>query len=172
MREEWRDLYKFPNHQVSSFGRVRNKKTGYILKPFPDRYGYLRLSLGNVDNVPVHRLVCEAFHGLPMGERCQVNHIDCDRQNNDASNLEWCTPSENIKWGVSHGRVNPMIGVRRAAEVNLKPVRIIELNKTFNSVKECAEFLGINPNRVSRCLVGERKGQKLHGYNLEYVERR
>ena len=41
-----------------------------------------------------------------------------------------------------------------------------------HSIKECAEYLGINPNRVSRCLVGERKGQKLHGYSIEFVDNR
>ena len=167
--EIWLDLDRFPNHQVSSYGRIRNKKTNYVLRPFPDRYGYLRVSIGSVDNVPIHRLVCEAFYGPPRGNRNQVNHIDCDRQNNHIFNLEWVTPHENIKWGVERGNINPSIGLNRAIEVNRRPVRIIELDKIFNSVKDCAEFLGINPNRVSRCLSGERKGQRLHGYHLEYV---
>ena len=167
--EEWRDIDGRPNHQVSDLGRVRNRKTGHVLKPSSDRYGYLRLSLGSVDNVYVHRLVCKAFHGEPIGNRNQVNHIDCDRQNNCANNLEWCTGSENIKWGVDHGDVEPHIGLRRASEVNRKPVRIIETNETFSSVKECAEHLNVRPNSVSRCLVGERKGQRLHGYHIEFV---
>lgn len=61
--EIWLDLKDFPNHQVSSHGRVRNKKTGYILKPFQDRYGYLRVSIGNTDNVYIHDLVCKTFVG-------------------------------------------------------------------------------------------------------------
>ena len=168
--EVWADLAYFPNHQVSSKGRVRNRRTGYVLKPFADRYGYLRLSIGNTDNVYVHRLVCETFHGSPPDSTYQVNHIDCDRQNNDANNLEWCTGSYNIKWGVEHGNVKPMIGLARAAEVNPKSVRIVELEREFPSVKDCAEFLGVQPTNVSRCLRGSRKGQRLHGYTLEYIE--
>lgn len=167
--EEWVDLEDFPNHQVSSFGRVRNKRNGYILKPFADRYGYLRLSIGNVDNVPVHRLVCEAFYGPPEGEANCVNHIDCDRQNNHALNLHWCTPRENTMWAIYKGNLDPMKGLARAAEVNPKPVRLVEINMEFPSVKACAEYLGVNPNRVSRCLVGARKGQKLHGYHVEFI---
>lgn len=167
--EVWLTIDRFPNHQVSSYGRVRNRNTGYVLKPFPDRYGYLRLSIGPVNNVYIHRLVCEAFHGKPIGNRNQVNHIDCDRQNNCADNLEWCTASENISWGVSHGNLDPTIGLVKAREANLKQVRIVETNQIFNSVKDCADYLKVNPNRVSRCLVGVRKGQRLHGYHLEYV---
>ena len=167
--EYWSDMDRFPNHQISTYGRVRNKRTGYILKPFADRYGYLRLSIGSVDNVYIHRLVCETFHGLPNDPDDQVNHIDCDRQNNHVDNLEWCTASENIRWGISHGNLNPMKGLDRAREVNKKAVRIIETGNVFNSVKECAEYFGVNPNRVSRCLVGSRKGQRLHGYHVEFV---
>lgn len=167
--EIWADMEWFPNHQVSTYGRVRNKHTGYILKPFADRYGYLRLSIGNTDNVYIHRLVCEVFHGPPEGHRCQVNHIDCDRQNNHVDNLEWCTPSENIRWGFTHGNVNPEIGLQRAIEINRKPVRIVETNQIFPSVKDCAEYLNVKPNSVSRCLVGTRKGQRIHGYHLEFV---
>lgn len=139
--EIWLDSPSYPSYQASSYGRIRNKKTGLIIKSYPDRYGYQRLSLGSIDNVQV-------------------------------LNLEWCSPSENIKWGVNHGNIDPTIGSRRAREVNMKPVRIVELNKEFASVKEFAEYLGINPNRVSRCLVGERKGQKLHGYSIEFVDNR
>ena len=168
--ELWADIDRFPNHQVSTKGRIRNRKTGHVLKPFPDRYGYLRVSIGNVDNVYIHRLVCETFNGCPPDSSYQVNHIDCDRQNNCVENLEWCTASYNVKWGVHHGNLDPSIGLHRAREVNMRPVRILELGMTFPSVKDCAEFLGVSPTHVSRCLRGVRKGQKLHGYILEYVE--
>lgn len=42
----------------------------------------------------VHRLVAAAFVPEVPG-RDQVNHIDGDRLNNHASNLEWCTQSQN-----------------------------------------------------------------------------
>lgn len=168
--EMWVDLKDFPNHQISTYGRVRNKRNGYVLKPIADRYGYLRVSIGNVDNVPIHRLVCKTFYGEPIGDCNQVNHIDCDRQNNYVTNLEWVTPSDNVRWAVTQGNLDPSIGLQKALETNYKPVRIVELDKIFSSVKECAEFLNVPPTNVSRCLVGVRKGQRLHGYRIEYVE--
>ena len=167
--EVWREHWRFPNHEFSSYGRVRNKRTGYILKPFADRYGYLRLSIGNTDNVYIHRIVCELFHGEPIDKHNQVNHIDSDRQNNSADNLEWVSGSENIRHGCRYGNIDPMIGLRRAVEVNKKPVRIVETGQIFDSVKDCAEYLGVRPTCVSRCLVGDRKGQRIHGHYLEFV---
>lgn len=167
--EIWHDLDRFPSHQVSSHGRVRNKRTGRVLKPFADRYGYLRLSIGNTDNVYIHRLVCETFLGEPENGANQVNHIDGDRQNNHLSNLEWCTPSENVRWSRRYGRLDPMKGLRIAIAMNHTPVRIVELNKEFNSVRDCAEFLGVLPTCLSRVLTGARKGQRIHGYHVEYM---
>lgn len=167
--EQWIDCTRFPGYQVSSHGRVRNTKTSTILKSFPDRHGYLKTSIGAIDNVYIHRLICEAFYGLPENDNYQVNHIDSNRQNNHVLNLEWCSPKENVQWAVRNGNCNPMIGLEKAIEANYKPVRLVESKQVFPSIRDCAEFLGVEPTHVSRCLTGSRKGQKLHGYHIEYV---
>ena len=167
----WYDLPGHPNHQGSLRGDIRHKYKKNILKPHIDKDGYKVLSLGSADNVKVHRVLCEAFFGPPPEGKTQVNHIDCNRQNNHFMNLEWVSPSENIKWGVDKGNIDPMKGLRIAAEVNPKPVRIIETGQTFPSVKACAEYFGVKPTNVSRVLIGERKGQRFHGYHLEFVKK-
>jgi hypothetical protein len=57
-----------------------------------------------------------------------------------------------------------------ASKVNVKTVRIVETGDIFSSVKDCAEFLGVEPTNVSRCLRGQRKGQRIKGYHIEYIE--
>lgn len=166
----WLSLSDFPNYEINEYGDVRNKRTGRISKPFPDRYGYLRVSIGNTDNVYIRRLMAETFYGKPKDRRMQVNHIDSDRQNNFFLNLEWVTPSRNIKWAIHHGNLNPYIGLAKAVERNRKPVRIVEFGKTFKSIVDCADFLGVEPTNVSRCLRGSRKGQRLKGYHIEYAK--
>lgn len=47
----------------------------------------------------------------------------------------------------------------------------VETGMRFNSVKECGEYFGCKPTNISRVLTGERKGQKFHGYHLEYDEK-
>lgn len=167
----WYDLPGFPNHQGSLRGEIRHKRKHNILKPHIDKDDYQVLSLGNVNNVKVHRVLCEAFYGPAPKEKTQVNHIDCNRQNNHFMNLEWSSPSENIKWGVYKGNIDPTKGLKRASEINPKPVRISETGQVFNSVKECGEYFGVSANRISRVLVGSRKGQKIHGYHIEFANK-
>lgn len=43
----------------------------------------------------VHRIVCTAFHGEPVGNRNIVDHIDNNRCNNRPDNLHWVSKLEN-----------------------------------------------------------------------------
>lgn len=167
--ECWADIPGHPNHQISTHGRVRYKNTGRILKGGINQSGYHVVWLDHDHQYLVHRLVCETFYGPPCDEYMQVNHIDCDRLNNHVLNLEWVTPSENIRWGVIRGNIDPYKGLERACEVNRKPVRIVETGQIFASLQDCADYLGVTRGNVSRVLTGERRGQKIHGYHIEYV---
>lgn len=62
-------------------------------------------------------------------------------------------------------------GLARTVGAKPKPVRIVETGKIFNSVTECAGYFQVKPSNISRVLIGERKGQKFHGYHLEYAEK-
>jgi hypothetical protein len=97
--EEWRICRENENYEVSSFGNVRNKKTGLLLASFNNN-GYLATSLKSGMVKPsrqrVHRIVASAFCVKGDGKE-YVNHIDGDKRNNRADNLEWVTNSENAK---------------------------------------------------------------------------
>lgn len=95
--EIWKDIEEFKGkYQISSWGRVRNRD-GFILKPYVNKKGYIRISLQQGKRSikrRVHRLVAQAFIPNPYGLP-QVNHKDGNKLNNSYTNLEWVTNTEN-----------------------------------------------------------------------------
>ena len=110
--EKWLPALNFEGvYEVSSYGRIRRigggrgAKLGRILRPGVNRKeeGYLYLFLYKncrSTRYYVHRIVAGAFHG-PRPEGHEVNHIDGDKQNCRADNLEWVTKKENARHAVS-----------------------------------------------------------------------
>lgn len=90
---------------MSNYGRVRNARTGEILKRTLNRNGYLCAELwkgGRRKKRVVGGLVLEAFR-CPRPPKHQASHIDGNRQNNRLENLMWETQVDNEKRKVGHG---------------------------------------------------------------------
>ena len=95
--ENWASIDGYRNYEVSWWGRVRNTKTGRILKPGTSGPGYLFVRLsknGNVKCASIHQLVAREWVGNPEAKRC-VDHIDNDKTNNNYENLRYATYTEN-----------------------------------------------------------------------------
>jgi len=84
-------------YEVSSLGNVRRCSP---LKPSKSTWGYLTVAPTAPDRgqtrVCVHRMVLEAFAGPPPTPKHVANHINGNKHDNRAENLEWVTQSENI----------------------------------------------------------------------------
>jgi hypothetical protein len=95
--EIWRAIDGYLNYEVSTHGRVRNNKTGKIIKQSYSS-GYLIISLyeKRKSSKYVHRLVCDAFSENPNKYNV-VDHIDRNKANNYYENLRWVNHSENSR---------------------------------------------------------------------------
>lgn len=102
-------FYYFPHDSrlgVSKNSEVVNIKTGKIIKPSVSKSDklYILITSPNVKAkaYALHRVIALTFIGRPSRHldkeksRLEVNHIDGNRYNNDANNLEWVTGSENV----------------------------------------------------------------------------
>lgn len=105
MSERWENIPGFERYQVSDHGRVRNGRTGRILRPGA-RNGYQSVSLsreGRGHTFTIHRLVATAFipnpNGLPY-----VLHGDDNPSNNHFKNLRWGNALDNARDRSSRGR--------------------------------------------------------------------
>lgn len=93
LNEEWKTTVENECYMVSSKGRVSHN--GRIISGSIHNDGYIFVTIQG-KQYPKHRVVAKAFIPNPE-EKPFVNHIDGNKQNNQISNLEWCTQSENVK---------------------------------------------------------------------------
>ena len=111
-------------YAVTDDGRVWGHKRKQFLKSCPNGRGYYVVTLRGKGKATksVHRLVAEAFIERLSGKE-QVNHIDGDKANNHASNLEWCSSSENSRHSWDNGLQTVSAASRESSKIIGKSTR-------------------------------------------------
>lgn len=149
--EEWKDAPGIESkYEISNQGRLRNKSTGVIRKNVDNGRGYFKFPvMVNRKNTSyyIHRLVAMAFVPNPQSLDT-VNHIDGNKQNNNADNLEWCSQKENVHHVIKTGIFDPVTNYIFDAEA----VRFIRNNykprcKEFGMKALAAKF-NCNPKTI------------------------
>lgn len=91
---------------INEKGEIFNLATNTFLKPIKNNNGYLKIGLANgkgkSKQASIHRLVAKHFLPNPYGYTC-INHIDGNKENNSKTNLEWCSPKQNINHALETG---------------------------------------------------------------------
>lgn len=143
-------------YEVSNHGRVYSHYSKRLIKPWPDTQGYLQVYLGRRRPIAVHRLVMEAFVG--KDER-HVNHKNSIKTDNRIENLEYVTPTENLRHASRKGRMH------RRFQTRLFPrqyPRIRELRSEGMTLPEIAERFEISVRHASDICRGVRGEHPFH----------
>jgi hypothetical protein len=114
-----------------------------MLRQNVKRNGYKTVDLskaGKATTTLVHRLVAEAFCDKPEGSD-QVNHINYNRADNRAVNLEWCTCLENNRH--AHKREGRVHSALR------KKLICVETGEVFESSYQAAEWVNGHKRQYS-----------------------
>ena len=195
MIETWKDVVGYEGlYEVSDFGNVRSKprvihvirgkdeydlvKEGKNLKPQPLHHGYVGVWLYGGDALKgrngkqysVHRLVAKAFCQNP-NDYSEVNHINEDKADNRACNLEWCSHIQNSR----HGTRPQRIGLAHRNDPNKRRRKIAqytkdgELVEIFPSITELRRR-GYNAGNAWYCANGHRAYSTSQGYVWKFVD--
>lgn len=185
--EEWRSVIGYEGlYEVSNLVRIRNTRTGMILKQKRDKDGYHEVGLykdGKQKWFRVHRLVYETFCGkIPEG--MVIDHCDGNPQNNRLDNLRCVTPKEN-NWNPAT-RPRHINGIKKRSKSQewqknvadacrkrcIKTVAQIDkqtgkIIKYWESAADARRSLGVSNHSISRCCSGKLKSAG--GFRWQYA---
>ena len=167
--EEWRDINDFDGYEVSNFGNVRGKDrlrkgkhglrltNGQPMKQVFNKKGYpeVRLRKEGTHTRLVHRLVAKAFVSN-HDNKSQVNHIDGNKLNNRADNLEWVNNSENQLHAYRLGLQPSRAGENNSkAKITDKDVTLLkELYNSGKSVVEVSNIMNVSLDSTRKIIYG------------------
>jgi len=149
---KWVQCVEHEDYEVSELGEVRSKdmwvdngsgghtKKGRVLRPGIGGTGYRTVSLRG-KTYKVARLVASAFLDKPAGASV-INHIDGNKLNDIAWNLEWVTQAENNEHALRHGLRN----VQKVFNWDDRAAVLADLN-TMRLV-EVADKWGVSPSAI------------------------
>lgn len=165
-------------YMISKNGNVISIKLHYKkwlqkIKPYKNYNGYISVELfvnKKRKNFYLHRLLAITYISNPENKP-HINHIDGNPSNNSLSNLEWVTPSENMKHSFDVlGRKPTWLGKKGAQHNRSKKVKQLDkkgnLIKVWGGVRYAERELGANSGHISCCCLGKRKTHK--GFKWAY----
>lgn len=164
-------LKPIPGYQTyfaSDDGNIYRKLPGgdfVMKKPGHQTKRYLIMSLsenGRVKSYRLHRLIALAWIPNPKNLP-EVNHIDENKKNNDASNLEWCTRLQNIQ----HSKNS----IKRFTKPVIQSDFTGKYMGRYRSIVEAAEKTGIGKRVIAAVCKGDGRsaGGFLWHFENEYT---
>lgn len=175
MKEEiWKDIKGYEGlYQASNLGRIRSidrykttkgrykemqsKIKGTILRQAVNHDGYYEVVLsknGKSKTMRVNRIIAETF----IKNKVQVNHINGNKSDNRADNLEWCTCKQNIEHALNNNLMKPVKGKQHYMAKRVgKYDKNNKLIEKYDTIVEAGKQNKISSTNIVNCLKGRSK---------------
>lgn len=178
--EIWKDIQGYEGlYQVSNLGNVRSlnwRNLGYAKNLYLKKQnkGYLQVELaknGIKKMFTVHRIVATHFVD-GYAEGLVVNHINEDKKDNRAENLEWCTFSQNVHHSMNMHRNESNryhqkgIPYKRTEKIDQFTANG-EFVRTWESAIAIKSELGYSQWSITECCKGNRR--TAYGYKWQFA---
>ena len=140
IKEIWENSKSYATEDGKIFSGNANK--GHLLKELSTFYSNSGYKMVHIKGKPmyVHRLVALAYIPNPENKK-EINHKDLNKDNCFVSNLEWVTPSENVR----HAKNNTKKKTKTSSK---RGVLYKDNNKilTCNSLQEAKKYCKLHYN--------------------------
>ena len=157
----YQQVKAYPDYYISKNSLIVKKYKNGVIKPIKKSQNSINNPMTNyevvsfyVDNIStpkgkkigVHQIMAETFLPKTIGKDV-VNHIDGNKQNNNISNLEWCTQQENIV----HAWANNLSSSEHCElEIHQYSLNGVYLN-SYKSIAEATRITSIPSQNISKC---------------------
>lgn len=150
--EVWKEIPGFKGkYFASNMGQIKSE-IRILVGPKTNTKGYLRVTL-NKRQYYVHRLVAITFLSNPTN-LTQINHIDCNKLNNNINNLEWTSNQQNR----DHAVRNDLI-VKRDKNCTYQKLNLFQCKEIYQvyksqnlSQKQIGHIYGVCQQTISNVL--------------------
>lgn len=163
--EIWKK-HPLSHYLISNIGRVKNPKTGKLIKCFVNKHGYCVVAKRVTKRSRgIHRAMMEAFFGV-IPDNLVVNHKDGNKLNNTLSNLEVVTSSYNTQHAYASGLAKGRQGEDHHSNKITEP-ELLEMYQLFE-LGYNNDYIGDKFNLHSRYVSLVRHGKRWkHIYDRE-----
>jgi hypothetical protein len=159
---EFTDIPNYSAYMVSKNGDVYSKNINRLCCVVTLPSGYLKIKLksdaGEYKDLYIHIIVAMTYMNYTPTKEYVINHIDCNKSNNNLCNLEIITPKENMKHSVKMN--NHRLFRRGVYYINEDNEEI-----NFVSAKEASIKTGIdNSSILKSCKSEDKKAGNIKWY--------
>ena len=105
-------LNNFSNYLINSTGTVYNlKRKLFVNIEDNNGYKYVRITNDNGQRIKwyLHRLIATVFLKNNNPSFNEIDHIDCNKSNNNVNNLKWCNRKINMNNPITKQRFHSFV---------------------------------------------------------------